>query len=217
MSCPAEPILVINDGSLPALVACLMARDLERVTAWVPPSGSSLRGVGADEPSQASLVTQQADLLAFERVVVAPALARPVPERWIEQPQSLLAAMNTARTLGCARVVWPVVAGDRLADMLEFSERAALINRLSWLGEAERASTAERSASAGTTPPATTPAESGRTPAAQPSSFPVVPSPAHPFRLETPFIDLTPAQVAEIARDLDAPLQACWWTELAGV
>ncbi|MFM9956769.1 MAG: hypothetical protein ACKVZJ_01725 [Phycisphaerales bacterium] len=211
MSALPEPILVINDGSLPALVASLMARDLERVTAWIPPSGSSLRGLGADEASQASLVNQQSDLLAYERVIAASALQRPVPERWIEQPQSLLSAMNVARALGCLRVIWPIVAGDRLSEMLEFAERAALINRLSWLGESERASTAERAVPAAVSGHATVghgTVHGGGTGAGVPS---------HAFRLETPFIDLTTAQVAEIARDLDAPLQACWWTELAGV
>jgi len=31
------------------------------------------------------------------------------------------------------------------------------------------------------------------------------------FRIETPLIDLTDAQVAELAVDMDVPVQLCWW------
>lgn len=183
---PIEPILVINDGSVAALVACLLAPELSRVTAWVPPSGSTLRGVGTDEASQLALVSQQSDLLGYERVVTPAALPRPVPERWIEQPASLLMAVEAARRFECTRVIWPAVCGERIQHMLECSERAALINRLCWLGESERATT-----------------DAEGTPAANPA--------APALRVETPFVDLTPTQVMEMARDLDAPLQACWW------
>ncbi len=180
-----EPILIINDGSLAALVASLLAPDLSRVTAWVPPAGSSLRGVGADDAAQVALVSQQSDLLGYERVMTPPALARPVAERWIEQAQSLMLAVAAARQAGCTRVVWPVVCGERIQDMLECSERASLVNRLCWLGEGERAAGEGSGAAPGTAPGA--------------------------MRLETPFVDLTPGQVGEMARDLDVPLQACWW------
>jgi hypothetical protein len=177
--------LIINDGSLAALVASLLAPDLSRVTAWVPPAGSSLRGVGADDAAQVALVSQQSDLLGYERVMTPPALARPVAERWIEQAQSLMLAVAAARQAGCTRVVWPVVCGERIQDMLECSERASLVNRLCWLGEGERAAGEGSGAAPGTAPGA--------------------------MRLETPFVDLTPGQVGEMARDLDVPLQACWW------
>lgn len=181
----AEPILIIHDGGLPALVACLMVPDFSDVIAWVPPAGSSLRGVGADHIAQSAFVRQQADLLGFGRVLTPAGPGETDADagahRVFEQPRTLLRAAADATALGCRRWVWPIVAGDRAQDLLEFSERAALINRLLWLAEAAR-----------TTDPGAAPS---------------------PPRLETPFIDLTPAQVADAARDLDAPLAACWWTE----
>ncbi len=194
---PPEPILVINDGSVAALVACLLAPELSKVTVWVPPAGSSLRGVGADEASQMSLVSQQSDLLGYERVVTPAPLARPVAERWIEQPASLLLALADARRLGCTRVVWPVVHGESPAEMLEAAERAALVNRLCWLGEPERAASDPGSAEAGGMGGAGGQGGMGAGP--------------QTIRLETPFVDLTPSQVMDMARDLDAPLQTCWW------
>lgn len=202
MSRSSEPILIINDGSLAALVASLVAPDLSRVIAWLPPSGSSLRGVGTDEASQASLVNQQADLLGYERVISPPALPRPVAGRWIEQTQSLLAAVAAACGFGCTRVVWPVVAGDRISEMLEFSERGSLLNRICWLGEGERNSAASSEAFERAVHTVVAPAPDGC---------------ARSIRVETPFVDLTPFQIGDMARDLDAPLQVCWWDAEAHV
>jgi len=204
MSRPPEPILIINDGSLAALVASLLAPDLSRIIAWLPPSGSSLRGVGADEASQLSLVTQQADLMGYERVISPPALPRPVGERWIEQTQSLLAAVASACESGCTRVIWPVVAGDRMAEMLEFSERGSLLNRLCWLGESDRQSSTAQADTQDRTGPAA-------------GSISMNEGEVRSIRVETPFVDLVPSQIGDMARDLDAPLQVCWWDAEAHV
>jgi 7-cyano-7-deazaguanine synthase in queuosine biosynthesis len=32
-----------------------------------------------------------------------------------------------------------------------------------------------------------------------------------PLRIETPLLDLSDRQIAELAADLDAPLDVCWW------
>lgn len=129
-----ESILVIHDGSLPALAACLMAPELEAVVAWAPASGSSLRGVGAEEHAQRAMVHQQAELLGFRAVVTAPAVpAAPNTPKGIEQTMSLLAAVSSAVELGCSRVVWPVTAGEDFEQLAEAAERAALVNRLCWL------------------------------------------------------------------------------------
>ncbi len=39
---------------------------------------------------------------------------------------------------------------------------------------------------------------------------------AESLRIETPLLDLTPEQIAALARDLDAPLEAAWWCHKAG-
>lgn len=38
-----------------------------------------------------------------------------------------------------------------------------------------------------------------------------VPSDAGSFEIETPYVDLSDRQVAELAVDLGAPIQLCWW------
>jgi len=37
-----------------------------------------------------------------------------------------------------------------------------------------------------------------------------------PLRIETPLLDLTDRQIAELAADLDAPLDVCWWCDKDG-
>ncbi len=185
--------LVVHDGSLAALVACLMAPELHEVVAWMPPSGSPLRGLGAPEQTQASLVTQQAELLGYGGVASGEPLSaqkhtgEPQPaSRSIQTSRHLLEAIAAAQALGCRRVIWPVVAGESMSEMAEAAERAALLNRLCWLGlEEPRPRDGRLSPEPG--------ASAGK-----------------PIRVETPFVDLTSAQVLEMAEDLGAPMQLCW-------
>ncbi len=40
--------------------------------------------------------------------------------------------------------------------------------------------------------------------------------PGAELRIETPLLDLSDAQIAELARDLDAPLETAWWCRKSG-
>lgn len=189
-------VMVIHDGSLPALVACLMVPDLSGVVAWVPPTGSSLRAIGADEAVQRSMASQQAELLGFHTLMDGPHLPDlPRLGRAFEQGILLLSACGAAKALGIRRVIWPIVAGDSVERLAEASERASLINRLCWLGDGDEVD-----------PPTGD--------AAGPGGSRGLES-ARGVRLESPFVDLTPGQLRDIADDLNAPLQACWWAQEA--
>jgi hypothetical protein len=124
--------LIINDGSLAALVACAIERDRGvDVVAWVPSAGSGLSDPGFACPDAAALVRHQAAVLGFTHVVAA------------DEPTSdgrtinlaLLEATRAAATEGCSRVVWPIAAGDDLSAMARAAERVDLLNRLTALDE----------------------------------------------------------------------------------
>lgn len=164
--------LVINDGSLAALVASMMEREQSRVVAWVPAPGSAL---SQDDPARArsaELVREQAALLGYAQVRVVD--GEPLGESddsGVESTLLLVSALADAARLGCERVVWPVVCGADLELMQRAAERATLVSRLAWLDE---------------------------------GAFGGVGG-----VVTTPLVDLTHAQVEEMACDLDAPEGLC--------
>lgn len=176
-------VLVINDGSLGALVASMMERERGDVIAWVPPAGS---GLSEDDPGSgrsAELVREQADLLGYVQVRVvdgepAGATGAAVADEHagLETTLLLVSAVADAARLGCERVVWPVVCGADLERMQRASERAMLVSRLAWLDEGE---------------------------------LPGVVASGGGFEVTTPLVDLTHGQVEEMACDLDAPEGVC--------
>ena len=202
-----ERVLVIHDGSLAAMVACLMAPSLGEVVAWLPAPGSLLRGRGAGEAMQDALAVQQAEILGLGRLVRAGSIAPLPPDgvasgelqrsssvgggiwRGMARSIELLLAIAHAREHRCRRVIWPVICDGSIDAMFEVTERATLVTRLAWLdppgeeGEFQRSGGEEAAGS---------------------------------VRVETPFADLTAEQIAEMASDLDAPVQAAWWPSTAG-
>lgn len=172
MSARHEPALVIDDGGLAALVACMICPDPQAVLVWVPPLA------GTQAPRRLRAVRRHADLLDLRDVIEAP----PLPDvarqprsgpAFLAEPRLLLAAAAEALSARCARLVWPVHCGESLDDMALAADRARLINHLVDLEAGEGA----------------------------------------PLTVETPLLDLTDAQLAELALDLDAPLDACRWCE----
>ncbi len=185
-------VLVINDAGLAGLTACLMHSAPEGVVVWSPPEGSALLSDGGEVLTQdrSVLLSRQADVLGFARVI----------EREAIEPESgrsggvglgidLLRAVADAVALGCEAVVWPIVSGDDLDRLFEAAECSQLVTRLASLERltAAFADSTDRS--------------------------PTGPAPEPVVRVETPFIDLTPAQVSEMADDLDAPRELCWELE----
>ncbi|TVQ75080.1 MAG: hypothetical protein EA380_11600, partial [Phycisphaeraceae bacterium] len=182
-------VLVINDGSLSALVASMMERERGDVIAWVPPAGS---GLSEDEPGSgrsAELVREQAALLGYVQVRVVdgdPGDPGADEDVGLETTLLLVSAVADAARLGCERVVWPVVCGADLERMQRASERAMLVSRLAWLDE-------------------------GAFPGALPGAgaIPGGTISGGGFEVTTPLVDLTHGQVEEMACDLDAPEGVC--------
>lgn len=184
-----QQTLVIGDGGLSSLVACLIQPDPTTVVAWVPPGGSAcLDAPGAmiGAGNRRAMETQ-ADLLALRGVESAPALhwgadggASGIGTPGLPTDAMLLLALDAAARLECDVVLWPVACGDDLDHLAGAAERGLLLSRLRELADPARS---ERS------------------------------RPAERVSLRTPLADLTPSQVAELALDLDAPLRTCWWAE----
>ena len=146
-----ERVLVIHDGSLAAMVACLMAPSLGEVVAWLPAPGSLLRGRGAGEAMQDALAVQQAEILGLGRLVRAGSIAPLPPDgvasgelqrsssvgggiwRGMARSIELLLAIAHAREHRCRRVIWPVICDGSIDAMFEVTERATLVTRLAWL------------------------------------------------------------------------------------
>lgn len=129
-------VLVINDGSLAALVVSMMERETGGVVAWVPPPGSALSQDAPENPRSADLVREQAALLGYAQVRMVD--GEPLAEgddAGLETSLLLMSAVADAARLGCERVVWPVVCGADLEMMQRASERASLVSRLAWLEE----------------------------------------------------------------------------------
>ncbi|MCA9311576.1 MAG: hypothetical protein KDA21_10250 [Phycisphaerales bacterium] len=108
-----EPVLVINDGSLPGLLASLMAGDTGAVTAWVP--------LGGD----VAAARRQAEALGYADIIDSDDTG--------ETSAVLLAACREAASRGLSRVIWPVFYGSDLDAIQESVERAALVSRLAAL------------------------------------------------------------------------------------
>lgn len=125
--------LIINDGSLSALVASAAQRDRgSEVIAWVPPACSGLSESGFAPPGAAPLVHQQGAVLGYEQVIefTPPPGTHGVPTSGIDTTILLLEAARAAAAHGCSRVLWPLALGDDLRGMSWADERTDLINRL---------------------------------------------------------------------------------------
>lgn len=172
--------LVIADGGLPFMVACLLERRPGPLVLWVPPFGSrTIDGSGAAiGPEHHAAVEAMASFVDGGRVVQASAgqwggNGWAAPTSLWDDARLLIEACREAEALGCGEVIWPAVLGDDADALVAGDELCRCINRLaSWActdGSAEREA------------------------------------------LRAPLIDLTRAQVADLALDLDAPIDLCWW------
>ncbi len=186
-----QSLLVITDGGVASLVACLLNDDPERICAWVPPPGSpsiDSPGISISQEHRES-AREQAELLGLRTLVVSGSVtlgadrpAGPGSAESLPPPAVLMLAMQDAARLGCDIVLWPVVCGADLDDLVGVAETARLVTRLMDLPGRAGAATAPRLA--GT------------------------------LRMETPLADLSVEQVAALALDLDAPTHLCWWNRL---
>lgn len=185
-------MLIISDGGLPALVSCMLAINPEAVAVWVPPQDAP----GLDHPAarigslHRAAVERQADLLGLRGVGAAPALQWPAEADSGSEPD--LHSLPTSAMLMLA-----VSEARRLgcSDLVWPVVCGADLDELATA--AERARLVSRLSML--------PTHQGRSRSGAPGLI----------RVRTPLADLTPQQVAELALDLDAPVQTCWW-QLAG-
>jgi len=193
--------LVISDGGVGSLVACMAAREALYAAASAQagasraPEGDSLSvGLRARRPlvfmgelppatgtARRRAVERQCAALDLELIDPAPVDVPPSDAPAGERvTRLLLCAGFAAARRDVARVVWPVHFFDGndvdLDGVSGAIDRAILVTRLLGL-----------------------------------DSRPGV-------RVEAPYADFTDRQLAELAVDLDAPLRTCWWwhAQLAG-
>jgi hypothetical protein len=178
-----ESILVITNGCLASLLACLIAESEVggtdgaaasttrlAITPWLAPEASGLFPVWADAKTVRRFVQLQAETMSLQEVVAT----RAVEAGPLACSELLLRAAAQATTLGCRRVIWPIALGNDLDAVHIAAERALAVTQLAALDAPEGA------------------------------NAPLI---------ETPFLDFTPTMLAQLAMDLDAPLSACWLTE----
>lgn len=187
----SQSLLVISDGGVASLVACLLNDQPEQVSAWVPPPGagsidSPAVPIGQEHRESAR---EQAELLGLRTLVVSGAVTLGTDRQSktsgadvLPTPVVLMLAMQEAARVGCDIVLWPVVCGADLDDLVGVAETARLVTRL-----------ADLPGRAGST-------DSNRL--------------AGSLRMETPLADLSVEQVAALALDLDAPTHLCWWNRV---
>jgi len=122
--------LVVTDGGLAGLVACLLLDAPEDAVAWIPPLGAELLDVPGAPVVEAcrSAVERHADVLGLGDVILSRDLAPDAPA-WM----MLQRACEIGADRGCANVDWPLFAGDDLGRMADGAECARLVSRLNML------------------------------------------------------------------------------------
>lgn len=173
-------ILVIADGGLPFMVACLLERRPVPLVLWVPPFGArAVDGSGTViGPEHHAAVEAIASFLGGGRVVKASSgqwgeNGSAGPASLWDDARLLIEACRDAEALGCGEVIWPAALGDDADALVAGDELCRCINRL--------------------------------------ASWACTDGPVEREALRAPLIDLTRDQVADLALDLDAPIDLCWW------
>jgi hypothetical protein len=179
-------VLVISDGGVGALVACVIAREAAfaaptkesrkstpepedcRPLVWSPPAPS------LSATARLKAVKRQCYLLDLEFVEPAPTDAHPDETTAGERAtRDLINAAYAAMHRGVQRVVWPVhfdVKGEPdLPALSDAVDRALLVSRLVALDA------------------------------------------GIDLRVECPLADLTDRQIADLVIDMDVPVKTCWW------
>lgn len=131
----AARILVLSDGSLPALVACAHAREAAAIGMMDAGKSPAVIAYGClGQVARVEAVSRQAELLGLE-LIQAPAVLSPtVGSAGLRETLELTAACDAGARAGCDLVTWPAHAAmgdaldlDRIAAI---ADRAVLVSRL---------------------------------------------------------------------------------------
>lgn len=185
------PALIINQGSIPGLVAS-WAEGVVRTRRAGAEDALPMAYFPSDDrparPSRHEAVRRHVELCNLggmsERQMVrcdAPAAGiAGLTEALVtgsKQSAMLISSVLEATTLGLNRVVWPIHAGAAeeidVAQLADVCDRAMLVSQLIGI---DAARTSDRG-----------------------------------IVIETPYADLNDAQMVELALDMDVPIQQAWW------
>lgn len=188
MTTPPEDIertLVICDGGLTALVAAAsVSEDLTR-RQQQPHTAAFIWVPGPNGTAEAA-ATKHADLYGLTVIASdasGPDAVAEIQVSGITASAMLLRAGEQAAAHGCRRVIWPIQASPGV-DRPDINDVARVL---------DRALLASRLVSLD--------AKTGE----------LGDEPLPDIRIETPYADLTDAQIIDLARDLAVPIEACWW------
>lgn len=188
---PDDPCLIITDAGLPALILTAMlseqqpSKDQQRSTLY-PAWWTSQTDMDIRIPAIDKAVDMQADLLSL---TVVRDLAG-YPEEATDQSQTTLGIHQTRMLLDAATLAIKL-GFKRVLWPIQIPETADDPQRLNEISTAiDRAILTARLA--------TLDAQSQG---------------GVEVTIETPLVDLTDQQLAEIAADLNVPISSCWWTD----
>lgn len=183
----SERTLIIGDGGLASLLACAVAREAAVLTGLANP-GVLWSGPARPEeaPQRSEAAERQAAAYGLQLVVhTAPNSlfgASPAPFTGLWDDRLLIEVASAAIEHGCDKVIWPVHHGGP-------GDSAGLGHDLDAISAAvDRALLITRLVGI----------DAGQH--ARPA-----------FRVETPYVDFTDRQLADLALDLDVPVETCWW------
>ncbi len=180
-------ILVINDASLAALVACVAAKEASvsvrpdngppppRPVSWIPAGLSEARREAAGKI---------AHVYGLEAVFEPEASQSEAKAATIDvrESQMLVAAAYGAAHRGCPTVLWPAQPGQgRTTGQVDLTTIARIIDKALLVGRL----------------------------CALDAEHHHLPS----IHVEAPYADFTDEQMADLARDLDVKTSLCWWWE----
>lgn len=123
---PAESVLVIADGGVPALVACALCGAGASITMWAPPEGMPAQDLheGAMNRERADAVRRQASELGYAFVRSEAAAVDGSREELV--PLLLRRALHEARGRGIWIVVYPCLEGGKPTRVFHAEEAARL-------------------------------------------------------------------------------------------
>lgn len=213
MSNFGEPALIITDASVPALLACFMegvCRPVARVGSLAGPATHAARSCAwlalsdaapSSHAARRALARQAAEVCHLAELVEpgedAPAAGAGRDAGAGPITRMLLAAGAEALRRGLGRVVWPVQVGGR-----------GIMNAQRGSGGAGHASALELSAVAsGAVLDAIAEACDRALVCARLLSLDAGPE---GLVIQTPFVDFTDAQLADLACDVDLPVELAW-------
>jgi hypothetical protein len=122
----ASAALIIDEGDLPALVACALQGRAGRLLVYHP------RGSDPASPRRESAARSHAEALDAAEFIAEPCFGT-ADDLWRETC-AVVGAAAAACAAGCSRVVWPRQVGPDPRPVAHAAERAALVGALAQVG-----------------------------------------------------------------------------------